>query len=338
MDSITHTVIGCCLGEAIAGKKLGKRAMLYGVIANNLPDIDVFSSFWYSQAHELLAHRGITHSILFAIVFTPLLSWLFRLGTRNKELSFKKWQILIGSGLFLHIFLDALTAYGTGWFEPFSHYRVSFNTLFILDPFFSVPLIIAAILLLSIRIKAQKARKWVNIIGGSLSIAYLLVTICIKLYVNQVVKTDLTSKNIPYGDYLASPSPMNNLLWYSVAKADKGYYTGYYSLLDEDTNINWGFSYKNDSLLDPYKKSEDVNALIQFAKDYYCVSKKDSFVQFSDIRFGQVGGWRDKQAEFVFKFNIKKTASDSIVVRQAEFKELTKEDFRILIERVKGNK
>ena len=46
MDSITHTVLGMVEGELIAGKNLGKKAMLFGAIANNLPDIDVAFSFF----------------------------------------------------------------------------------------------------------------------------------------------------------------------------------------------------------------------------------------------------------------------------------------------------
>jgi len=54
MDSLTHTVLGACLGEVIAGKQLGKKAMLIGALANNLPDIDVLTSFWTGPAEELL--------------------------------------------------------------------------------------------------------------------------------------------------------------------------------------------------------------------------------------------------------------------------------------------
>src|SRR5262245_36088448 len=131
MDSLTHTVLGACLGEAIAGKQLGKKAMLIGALINNLPDIDVFTAIWTGTVEELLVHRGITHSILFALIVTPLLAFLFYRYSKNKSASYKRWLVLIGSGLFLHILMDAFTTYGTGWFEPFNHYRVTFNTLFI---------------------------------------------------------------------------------------------------------------------------------------------------------------------------------------------------------------
>ena len=80
MDSLTHTVIGACIGDAIAGKKIGKKAMLWGAIANNIPDIDVITSLYMNQADSLLAHRGFTHSILFALLLSPLLAFLFSTG------------------------------------------------------------------------------------------------------------------------------------------------------------------------------------------------------------------------------------------------------------------
>jgi inner membrane protein len=336
MDSITHTVIGACLGEAIAGKQLGKKAMLFGILANNLPDVDIISGFWTSQAAGLLAHRGITHSILFAVVISPLLAWFFMRAVKNNTLPFTKWLLLIGSGLFLHILLDACTTYGTGWFEPFSHARVSFNTLFILDPFFSLPCIVAAIALWILKRASVQKRKWFTRLGLALSGLYLLVTICIKLYVNKVIETDLASKKIPYTTYMAAPTPLNNLLWCSIVKDSNVFYTGYYSLLDATTRVDWERFRKNDSLLQPYKNVEDVQNLVRFSKGYYRVVNQDSILVFSDTRFGLIGGWLLKDAPFVFNFNIKPNKKGEVKVEQAEFKAFEKSDITLLFDRVKG--
>ena len=60
MDSLTHIVLGACIGEAVAGKKLGKKAMLLGAIAQSVPDIDFVTTFWLSDSKDIVAHRGIT--------------------------------------------------------------------------------------------------------------------------------------------------------------------------------------------------------------------------------------------------------------------------------------
>lgn len=88
MDSITHIVVGATTGYLIAGKKYGKKAMIWGALAGSLPDIDVVSAMWLNPADRLLAHRGFTHSILFMLLISPVLAWLgvnyFKKDFQNK--------------------------------------------------------------------------------------------------------------------------------------------------------------------------------------------------------------------------------------------------------------
>ncbi len=55
MDTITHIVPGAAVGEVMAGEKLGKKALLIGAIAGNLPDID-FGSFNISEINSSLVY------------------------------------------------------------------------------------------------------------------------------------------------------------------------------------------------------------------------------------------------------------------------------------------
>lgn len=336
MDSLTHTVLGACLGEAIAGKKLGKKAMLIGALANNLPDIDVITSLWTNPAHELLVHRGITHSILFALITSPLLAYAFLKAFKNYDVSFKRWLVLIGSGLFIHILMDAFTTYGTGWFEPFSHYRVSFNTLFILDPFLSISMIIGSVVLLIVKRNAYPQRKRIAYTALGITFLYLLTTIFIKLHVNTIIEKDLTAKNISHQEFMATPTPMNNILWYSAVKSGDNFYVGYYSIFDKNQTLKWEFFEKKDSLLAPIKNSEEVKYLMQFSKNYYCISKQDSILNFSDIRFGQIGGWYIPQAPFVFNFNLQLKKGNQLSLQQGRFKSVSSKEIGFLVDRIKG--
>ena len=336
MDTLTHTVLGACLGEAIAGKRLGKKAMLIGALANNLPDIDVITTFWTDSANELLVHRGITHSILFAVLVSPLLALAFQKKFISYDVSFKRWFVLIGSGLFLHILMDAFTSYGTGWFEPFSHYRVSFNTLFIIDPFLLITLLICSIILLLVKRNSYPKRRKIAYAGLCLGLFYLITTIFIKLHVSHVIKNDLISKNIPHETFMATPTPLNNLLWYSAVKSGDNFYLGYYSILDKKPTITWEFFEKNDSLLAPLKNTEEVKLLQRFSKNYYCIQKQDSVINFSDIRFGQIGGWYTPQAPFVFNFNLQLKENSKLSLQQGRFKSINSKDLSLLFARIKG--
>ena len=44
MDSITHIAFGACMGDAFSGKQLGKKALLWGVMAQSIPDIEFIAA------------------------------------------------------------------------------------------------------------------------------------------------------------------------------------------------------------------------------------------------------------------------------------------------------
>src|SRR5580704_522757 len=103
MDSITHIVLGAAIGEIVAGRKLGKKAMLIGAIVQSLPDIDFLANFWLDTSHATLAHRGITHSFFFVLVMTPLLAWVAgRLWPRS-GMTRRDWWLFFGLQLLVHI-------------------------------------------------------------------------------------------------------------------------------------------------------------------------------------------------------------------------------------------
>jgi inner membrane protein len=77
MDSLTQIVLGAACGEAVAGRKLGNRAMLWGAIGGTIPDLDVMAEFFTDRMTAIAFHRGFMHSFLFA----SLAPWLLALLT-----------------------------------------------------------------------------------------------------------------------------------------------------------------------------------------------------------------------------------------------------------------
>jgi inner membrane protein len=76
MDSVTQIVLGAACGEAVAGKKLGNRAMLWGAVGGTIPDLDVLAALFTDQITSTSFHRGIMHSFLFAVLAPFALAWL----------------------------------------------------------------------------------------------------------------------------------------------------------------------------------------------------------------------------------------------------------------------
>ena len=69
MDSLTQIVLGAACGEAILGKKIGNRALLFGAIGGTIPDLDVYvgNLLYGNKIDAMLFHRGFMHSIVFPL-------------------------------------------------------------------------------------------------------------------------------------------------------------------------------------------------------------------------------------------------------------------------------
>lgn len=335
MDSLTHTVLGACVGHALAGKKIGKKAMLWGALANNVPDIDVITSLWMSQADGLLAHRGFTHSILFALIASPLLAYVFQRIYKNGPMTFKDWLWIFGTGNFIHIGIDALTTYGTGWFEPFSHLRVAFNVLFVADPFYTLPILIAFIALLILSRNSTRRDAWARF-GLYVSSIYILYAMANKVTIDRRMSNELSRQKISYQRYFTTPTPLNNWLWYLAAQSDSGYYIGYRSLFDRTDTIAFSFVPMKKELLDSLPHDPEIDKLIRFSQGYYTIETTDTNFYFNDIRFGQVGGWADVKAPFVFRYILGKDADNDLVIQRGRVAASGREAINSLIDRIGG--
>lgn len=331
MDTVTHLCLGACLGEIIAGKQLGKKAWLCGAVISNLPDLDVACHLWASPSASLLLHRGFSHSFLCLILLSPLLALAGRKLFHTTGLSYLRWLLLSSSSLLLHLLTDALTGYGIGWLEPFSPRRVSFNCLYIFDPFFSVPLWLACAGLFT-----SRYRKTLLVAGLCASGLYLSLAFMIKHHVSQVIRKDLETRQMSYLSYLSTPTPMNTVLWYVVVNKGADLYTGYYSIFDRQSSLNWETVPRQDSLLVPLLHTREVQDLQRFSEGYYCLQKKDSLLLFSDMRFGQNGGWHQSQAPFVFNFVLERKAQGRLNLQQGRLRSFRPKELQLLIHRARG--
>ena len=344
MDTITHIVLGAALGEVLAGEKLGKKALLIGAIAGNLPDIDFVASFWLDSARDVWFHRGITHSLLFVVVISLLLAWVARRVDRSARtdrsaaaMTFKQWWLFFGVEMLVHIFIDAFNAYGTGWFEPFSSYRVTFNALFVADPLYSCPLGIAFLALLILRRDSPARKRWARF-GLVLSSVYLCYCLVNKWRIDRVVERQLRQQAIPYDRYFTTPTPLNSLLWYVVAADVNGNeYTGYRSVFDAPGRaIVFRLRPGGNSLLQ-MRGGGDVGYLLHFARGYYTVERWGDTLVFNVPRFGEIRGWDDPGARFVFHYYLNDPGHNGLVVQRGRFAGWDSRAWRDFIRRIGGN-
>ncbi len=141
MDSITQAALGAAIGQA-GFRELGRRALLFGAICGTLPDLDSIVFGGADPWARLVAHRGLSHSIVVLPFVAIPLGWVaWRVFGRKG--TWLQWVHLAFWGLVTHPLLDTCTTYGTQLLAPFTDQRFSWDTIAIIDAFYTIPLLIA---------------------------------------------------------------------------------------------------------------------------------------------------------------------------------------------------
>lgn len=143
MDFFTHGLFSFLSGKRLGRSRPECAALLLGGFA---PDFDVFIS-WMPLIFNTpipLAHRGITHSLVFGFATAAIALFIFsrkrsialirRIIKTDIALSMKPSLFAMACiGVVFHLFLDWLTAYGILLFYPFSMERYSAELFFYID-------------------------------------------------------------------------------------------------------------------------------------------------------------------------------------------------------------
>ena len=290
MDSLTQIVLGAACGEAVLGKKIGNRAMLFGAIGGTIPDLDVYvGSLIYGNAIDsMLFHRGFMHSFVFAFIAAFLLGWLiyrlYNTGRRFGTTTQKDWTQLFLWALITHPILDSFTPYGTVLFAPFSNYRVAFNNIAVVDPFYTIPFLIFLLIAMFFR-RTSKRRRLFLWLGIGISSCYMMFTIGNKVYINHIFKASLSDNSIEYKRFMVQPSIFSNILWYGIAETDTAYTVAQYSLMDRGNRFLNFVDLPKQRDLKPSAYT-DIKNLAWFSDGYYSVYKiSDSTYQYNDLRY-----------------------------------------------------
>ncbi len=285
MDSLTQIVLGAAVGEAVLGKKVGNKAMLYGAIAGTIPDLDVLSRYFVDTVTAIEWHRGFSHSILFSILFAPVLGWLISRIEHKQTVSWREWSWLMFWGLFTHPLLDSFTTWGTQLFWPFD-IRLAFQSIFVIDPLYTIPFLIFLILAMRLP-KGDPQRRKYNNLGLILSSVYLLIGLGLKELAYDNFVENLKEQNITYDKIETRPTPFNTILWTANIDIEDAYLIGEYSFFDTGPIVFTDYK-KNHDLLGSMVKEDQIGRLIKVTKGWYTVSKKQQVLFYNDLRFGLI--------------------------------------------------
>ncbi len=298
MDSLTQIVLGAAVGEVVLGKKAGNKAMLYGAIAGTIPDLDVLARQFTDTTMALDIHRGFTHSVVFSVLFAPLFGWLVSRYERSGD--FRGWSWLFFWAFFTHPLLDAHTTWGTQLFWPFD-LRLAFQTIFVIDPVYTVPFLVCLILALT-RKRINPKRAFYNKLGLWISSSYLALTFVLKGLAFMQFSNTLETQGVNYTDLDTRPAPLNTILWAANVDTEDAYLLGDYSFFDAQP-ITFNSYAKDHHLIDSIRGNERVERMIRISQGWYTISKQDGKLYFNDLRFGLIS-LEPQSQDFVFKYEI----------------------------------
>jgi inner membrane protein len=336
MDSITHITLGACIGELMLGKKLGKKALFWGVIAQSFPDIDTLAALFFPADQAFLFHRGITHSLMFAVIIGLLLALTVKKAHPKQYVPITFLVFFFCFQLMLHDLLDTCNSYGTGLLEPFSHQRFSINLLYVADPLFTIGLIVATFFLIFKSISHQQRTKWAWA-AIYFSALYLCFAGFCKEIINNRIEASLKKKQLSDKAYFSTPAPFNCMLWYIVAKNDSSYFTAYSSIWDDaELPVNYEVHLKDHSILKNNGSDKFVNNLIIFAGNEYIITSSGNKMYFNIPRFEQQQGWQATNAPFAFSYPLYAGANQAALLHKGRLAGWNKNTVAAYLKRIAG--
>jgi inner membrane protein len=147
MDPLTQGVLGASLPQSTAKQSEIAVAGLLGFLAGMSADLDVLIRSATDPLLFLEYHRQFTHSLIFIPVGGLVCALVLHLLIgRRKSLTFTRTFSYCTLGYATHALLDACTSYGTMLLWPFSATRFAWNTISIIDPLFTLPILVLVLL------------------------------------------------------------------------------------------------------------------------------------------------------------------------------------------------
>ena len=234
MDPVTQGVLGGVAArqfdsfdsveDRYANNGVGQKisVVLIGALAGMAADLDVLIRSNTDPLLFLEYHRHFTHALVFipvgALLCALVLSGALKLLRRKKQITFKQMYLWCFAGYATHALLDACTTYGTQLLWPFSDVRVAWNNVSVIDPLFTIPLLV--LLVVSV---VREAKIW-----AIASAAYVFFYLGLGVY-QQHRALDFVEELISKRGHTpinlgVKPSFANLLAWKSVYEYQDRYY------------------------------------------------------------------------------------------------------------------
>jgi inner membrane protein len=288
MDPLSQGVLASIAAQQVSKPKVFFLATVLGFLSGMAADLDVLIR---SETDPLLAlefHRQFTHSLFF-IPFGGLLcalffSLVFRPWIARAHLSFRAVLLYCTAGYATHALLDACTTYGTQLFWPLSDMRVAWNTISIIDPMFTLPLLFFVIVAAS-----RRSRVW-SVTALCWCILYLSLGIIQRERAEAFAWQLAEQRGHQPLTLEAKPSVANLLVWKTVYSTETHFYVDAVRA-GSNLTVYEGQSIKQLDLLQDFpwldpesQQAIDVERFRWFSNGYIALSPTHSH-RIIDIRY-----------------------------------------------------
>lgn len=287
MDSLTQAVLGAGIQGAMLGRYGGRKALAAGALLATLPDLDVLIDYG-DPVSGMINHRGFSHSIFILTALALALTVLFRVWRRSPHYGAGRLFLTLWLVLITHPLLDAFTSYGTQLWWPLTPTPTSWSSIFIIDPFFTLPLFatVVAACIVGPSAKARTALCW----ALAWCAAYLTLSVGAKSLIETRVKQDLTANGIAVNTMFSTPEPFNILLWRVIAKTDDdSYVETVRSVLDSGPTESIRRPL-NSQLANALPNSAQLAGLQWFTDNWLRYDAIENQLVVTDLRMGLGGG------------------------------------------------
>ena len=285
MDPLSQGTVGAAFAQSTANKNNIFKIGIIGFLAGLAPDLDVLIRSSNDPILFLEYHRQFTHSLFF-IPFGSLIVALLIFPLVKKSMHLKTVYIASFLGYATHGLLDACTSYGTQLFWPFSNERVTWNNISIIDPLFTIPILI----FVGTAIKTRKRLFSFFAIGWA--------TFYLSLGFVQYERTLLTAIELAHSRghnaerLTLKPSFGNLILWKSIYQHEEKFYVDAIRTVRSSTwcsgeNIRM-FDYQQHlpDLDEDSQQKKDIERFRWFSQDYLGFDEEKNLV--TDVRYSMI--------------------------------------------------
>ena len=285
MDPVSQGAVGAAFAQTAAKKEHIILIGFIGFLAGLAPDLDVLIRSEDDPILFLEYHRQFSHSLFFIPIgsfFVALFIFPFVRGL----MSLRMIYIASFLGYATHGLLDACTSYGTQLFWPFSNERVTWNNISIIDPHFTIPILI----FVGTAIKTRKRLFSFFAIGWT--------TFYLSLGFVQYERTLSTAIELAHSRghdaerMTLKPSFGNLILWKSIYQHEEKFYVDAIRTVRSSTwcsgeNIRM-FDYQQHlpHLDEDSQQKKDIERFRWFSQDYLGFDEEKNLV--TDVRYSMI--------------------------------------------------